>query len=137
MSGATDIFVVGFNADEIALEAIKAGDMAATIQQVPYDMGQMTVELATQLMAGEALEYDSADEREIFVPVNLITPDTLGVAAPEPAADKVIGFSVYDMQYGFFQDMEAGTREASEEAGYEYILVDQKSSEVINGLCHD
>ncbi len=75
MSGATDIFVVGFNADEIALEAIKAGDMAATIQQVPYDMGQMTVELATQLMAGEALEYDNADEREIFVPVNLITPE--------------------------------------------------------------
>ncbi len=60
-------------------------------------------------------------------------------AAPEEPADEgtVIGFSVYDMQYGFFQDMEAGTREASEEAGYEYILVDQKSSEVINGLCHN
>jgi len=129
LSGATDIFVVGFNADEIALEAIKAGDMAATIQQVPYDMGQMTVELATKLMAGETLDFDSAEEREIFVPVNLITPDTLGVEAPEPAGDKVVGFSVYDMQYGFFQDMEAGTREASEDAGYEYILVDQKSSE--------
>jgi ribose transport system substrate-binding protein len=77
MSGATDIFVVGFNADEIALEAIKAGDMAATIQQVPYDMGKMTVELATQLMAGESLTYDNADEREIFVPVNLITPDNV------------------------------------------------------------
>jgi ribose transport system substrate-binding protein len=92
-------------------------------------MGKMTVDLATQLMAGETLDYDSAEEREIFVPVNLITPDTLGVAAPEPAGDKVVGFSVYDMQYGFFQDMESGTREASEAAGYEYILVDQKSSE--------
>ncbi|MGD8489403.1 MAG: substrate-binding domain-containing protein, partial [Anaerolineae bacterium] len=48
----------------------------------------------------------------------------------EPAAGaKKIGFSVYDMQYGFFQDMEAGTREAAEAAGYEYTLVDQKSSE--------
>jgi len=75
MSGATDIFVVGFNADEIALEAIKAGDMAATIQQVPYDMGQMTVSLATLLMKGETLTYDNEDEREIFVPVNLITPE--------------------------------------------------------------
>jgi ABC-type sugar transport system substrate-binding protein len=40
-------------------------------------MGQMTVELATQLMAGESLTYDNADEREIFVPVNLITPENV------------------------------------------------------------
>jgi len=47
-----------------------------------------------------------------------------------PAAEKkVIGFSVYDMQYGFFQDMEKGTREGAEAAGYDYILVDEKSSE--------
>jgi ribose transport system substrate-binding protein len=77
MSGATDIFVVGFNADEIALEAIKAGDMAATIQQVPFEMGKMTVALATKLMNGETLTYDNADEREIFVPVNLITPENV------------------------------------------------------------
>ena len=128
-SGATDIYVIGFNADEIALEAIKAGDMAATIQQVPYEMGKMTVDLATKLMNGETLKYDNAEAREIFVPVNLITPETLGVA-PKPAAEKkVIGFSVYDMQYGFFQDMEKGTKEAAEAAGYDYILVDEKSSE--------
>ncbi len=42
---------------------------------------------------------------------------------------KVIGFSVYDMQYGFFQDMEKGTKEAALAAGYDYILVDEKSSE--------
>src|SRR6202008_5077832 len=45
------------------------------------------------------------------------------------AAKKKIGFSVYDMQYGFFQEMEKGTREASQAAGYDYVLVDQKSSE--------
>ena len=49
-SGAKDIFVVGFNADEIALKAIKAGQMAATVQQVPYEMGKMTVDLALQLL---------------------------------------------------------------------------------------
>ena len=76
-SGATDIYVIGFNADQIALEAIKAGDMAATVQQVPYEMGKMTVDLATKLMAGEKLTYDNADAREIFVPVNLITIDNL------------------------------------------------------------
>ena len=33
------------------------------------------------------------------------------------------------MQYGFFQDMEKGTKEAATAAGCEYVLVDQKSSE--------
>ena len=33
------------------------------------------------------------------------------------------------MQYGFFQDMEKGTKEAAVAAGYDYILVDEKSSE--------
>jgi ribose transport system substrate-binding protein len=76
-SGSTDIFVIGFNADEIALEAIKAGTMAGTIQQVPYDMGKMTVDLATQLLMGESLSYDNDAEREIYVPVNLITADNV------------------------------------------------------------
>jgi ribose transport system substrate-binding protein len=76
-SGSVDIFVIGFNADEIALEAIKAGDMAATIQQVPYEMGKMTVALATQLMNGETLEFDNPEAREIFVPVNLITMENM------------------------------------------------------------
>ena len=71
-SGSTDIFVIGFNADTIALEAIKAGNMAGTIQQVPYEMGKMTVDLATKLMNGEKLTYDNETEREILVPVNLI-----------------------------------------------------------------
>ena len=134
MSGSEDIFVIGFNADTIALEAIKAGQMSGTVQQVPYEMGQMTVDLATQLVAGESLDYDNADDREIFVPVNMITVDNVD-SLLEPsgesaeALDLKIGFSVYDMQYGFFQDMEAGTKDAAEALGYEYILVDQKSSE--------
>jgi ribose transport system substrate-binding protein len=55
------------------------------------------------------------------------TPTT---AAPvtEPET-KTIGFSIYDMQYEFFQDMEAGTREGVESLGYKYILHDQKSDE--------
>src|SRR5258708_10576603 len=56
----------------------------------------------------------------VFLPV---------VPADESPAKKKIGFSVYDMQYGFFQDMEKGTKEAAEAAGFDYVLVDQKSSE--------
>ena len=84
-SGVTDIPVVGFNADEIALMAIKEGSMAATVQQIPYDMGKMTVALATKLMNGEKLTFDNAAEREIYVPVKLITAenvDTLLKPAP-------------------------------------------------------
>ena len=49
-----------------------------------------------------------------------------------PAADakgKTIGFSVFDMQYGFFQQMEKGTRTGVEGAGYKYVLHDQKGDE--------
>jgi len=42
---------------------------------------------------------------------------------------KTIGFSVYDMQYEFFQSMEAGTKEQVEALGYDYVLHDQKSDE--------
>ncbi len=34
------------------------------------------------------------------------------VPAGAAPAKKKIGFSVYDMQYGFFQDMEKGTKES-------------------------
>jgi hypothetical protein len=40
-------------------------------------MGKMTVDLATKLLMGESLSYDNDDEREIYVPVNLITPDNV------------------------------------------------------------
>ncbi len=73
-SGSKDIFVVGFNGDTIALEAMKAGDMIGTVQQVPYDMGKMTVDLALKLVAGQKLTFDNPDAREIFVPVKLLTP---------------------------------------------------------------
>ena len=61
-------------------------------------------------------------------PILLIIGFLLAACAPaateEPAdAETVIGFSVYDMQYGFFQDMEAGTREGSEAAGYDLSLI--------------
>jgi ribose transport system substrate-binding protein len=76
-SGSKDVFVIGFNADEIALKAIKAGQMAATVQQVPYEMGKMTVDLASQLLAGQKLQYGNDKDREIYVPVNLITAENV------------------------------------------------------------
>jgi ribose transport system substrate-binding protein len=72
-SGVKDVYIVGFNGDEIALQAIKAGQLGATIQQVPKEMGKMTVDLATKLMNGEKLQYGNPEKREVYVPVKLIT----------------------------------------------------------------
>ena len=76
----TDIIIVGFNADTVALEAIQAGTMAATIQQVPYKMGMMTADLADKLIKGQKLKFDDEKNREIYVPVNLITSANVGEA---------------------------------------------------------
>jgi ribose transport system substrate-binding protein len=76
-AGRTDIMVIGFNGDEIALEAIEAGTMVATIQQVPALMGELTAELADKLINGETLEFDDDATREIYAPVFLITADNI------------------------------------------------------------
>jgi ribose transport system substrate-binding protein len=50
-------------------------------------------------------------------------------ASATTATKKTIGFSVYDMQYEYFQDMEKGTHDAAIAAGYNFDMVDEKSSE--------
>jgi len=72
-SGAKDVFVIGFNGDQIALNAIKDGEMSATIQQVPENMGEESVSLAAQLLNKQPLQFDNPASREILVPINLIT----------------------------------------------------------------
>jgi len=64
-----------------------------------------------------------------------------GVAAQSPSAPAAsgpairVGFSVYDMQYEFFQAMEKGTREAAQALGWTYTLHDEKSdaNEMVTG----
>ncbi len=75
-----DILVIGFNADQVALEAIQAGTMAATVQQLPYEMGKLTAKLADQLVKGEKIKFDDAAKREIYVPVKLITKENVAEA---------------------------------------------------------
>jgi len=72
-SGVKDIYIVGFNGDEIALQAIKAGQLGATIQQVPAEMDKMTVDIASKLLEGGEIEYNNSTNREIYAPVKLIT----------------------------------------------------------------
>lgn len=51
-----DIVIVGFDATDDALAAVKDGKMAATIAQKPELMGATAVETAVKLMSGETVE---------------------------------------------------------------------------------
>lgn len=70
ISGAgKDIMVVGFDATDDAIEAIKAGRMDATIAQQPDLIGKTAVEQAVKLINGKTID------KAIPVEVTLITKD--------------------------------------------------------------
>lgn len=50
-----DIFIVGFDGNPNAAEAILAGDLEASVAQRPYNMGQMGVEYVLKLAGGEEI----------------------------------------------------------------------------------
>lgn len=64
-----EIVVVGFDATDDAIAAIKEGKMVATVAQQPELMGSTAVETAVKLLAGETVEAS------IPVEVTLITAD--------------------------------------------------------------
>ena len=70
--GVKDVLVVGFNGDPSALEAIKAGKMAATIRQDPYGQGKACAEAAITLLSGEQVKFSDEENRSIFFPVTLV-----------------------------------------------------------------
>jgi len=63
--------VVGFNGDPEALDAIRKGEMAATVMQFPYDMGVAGVQEAAKLARGEKAQA------QVNVPVELVTRDNI------------------------------------------------------------
>jgi ribose transport system substrate-binding protein len=67
--GDKEIIVAGFDANDDAVEAVKAGTMAATVAQQPDLMGSTAVETACKLMAGEEVE------KSLPVEVSLITAE--------------------------------------------------------------
>ncbi len=73
----TDIVTVGFNADPEAITAIQGGGLSATVAQDPYGMGALTVDLAEQVLNDETPDFSNADEREVYMPVTLVTADNV------------------------------------------------------------
>ncbi len=68
-----DILVVGYNGDPEELLAIQDGILAATILQLPYEIGYQSVEILYEILV-EGAEYE---QEEIGAPVELVTPENL------------------------------------------------------------
>ena len=66
------ILIVGFDGNDDALKAVQDGGMAATIGQQPEEMGRIALQTALKVIKHEPVK------KEIFVPVKLITKETLG-----------------------------------------------------------
>ncbi|QCP47959.1 ribose ABC transporter substrate-binding protein RbsB [Trinickia violacea] len=67
-AGLKNVIVVGFDATDDAVAAVKAGNMAATVQQQPELIGQYGVQTAKKLVDGQPVD------KFIPVPLNLYKP---------------------------------------------------------------
>ncbi len=74
-----EMFVVGFDAIDPAIQAIEKGRLSATIMQQPALMGSMGVKKAVNLLEGE-VEVPEGETKFVPVPLKLITQDNLGMA---------------------------------------------------------
>ncbi len=61
---ADEIIVVGFDATNCAVDAVKEGSMAATVAQKPRSMGQIALETAKEVLDGRSVEK--------YIPVDLV-----------------------------------------------------------------
>lgn len=74
-----EMFVVGFDAVDPAIDAIEKGRLSATIMQQPGLMGEMGVRQTVKLLNGE-VEVEEGETKFIPVPLKLITKDNLSLA---------------------------------------------------------
>lgn len=70
-AAGVDLIIVGFDAAPDAVQAIADGTMAGTIAQQPVLIGQLAVEAAMKVIAGETVPA------VVAVPVALVTPDNV------------------------------------------------------------
>ncbi|MCD8349977.1 MAG: sugar ABC transporter substrate-binding protein [Planctomycetaceae bacterium] len=68
---ADDILVCGFDGNKYALEAIKSGDMAATIDHAPYSMGYLAIETCVKAAQGQPVDKLTVMEVEVVDSTNV------------------------------------------------------------------
>jgi ribose transport system substrate-binding protein len=67
-----DILIVGFDAQDDAVTAMRAGRMAASIAQHPRDMGRQAILTAWRILEGHPVDAEQP------VPIQLVTADSVG-----------------------------------------------------------
>ena len=115
------ITLVGFDGLPVALKAIKAGEMAASMAQNPARMGSEGVELAVKVIQGETVPE--------FIPIDgvLITIDNVDeflTDEEEPSEipeGLTIAFSGFSMTNEFWLTLERAAEARAEELGVEFI----------------
>ena len=57
-------------------------------------------------------------------------------AGEQASGKKTIGFSLWTMEYTFFQAIEKGVRDACKDLGYNYVMIDQNkdAAKMVNDL---
>lgn len=68
-SSGKDVMVIGFDGNDDALNAIKSGDMEATVAQQPELIGKLAVDAARDVLQGKKVE------EIIAAPLKLVTKD--------------------------------------------------------------
>ena len=122
------VAVVGFDAIPVALKAIQAGEMNATVRQDPARMGKEGVALILKAIKGEKVE------KKTLIPGLLITKDNVAqfltgpapTAAPaaKPAkkpADMTIAFSGFAMTNEFWLTLERAAEAEAKALGVKFI----------------
>jgi len=115
-----DILVVGFDATDDAVEAVKAGRMGGTIAQQPALLGATAVQNALKLINGETVE------KNIPVEVTLITRDNADAAGEkvEIVGNGSIGLAVSTQNNPFFVTLVEGAQEAADKLGVKMQVTD-------------
>ncbi|SHL16080.1 ribose transport system substrate-binding protein [Fibrobacter sp. UWH6] len=113
------VMVVGFDATDDAVEAIKAGRMAATIAQQPGLIGETAVRAAVDLNNGKSIE------KNIPVKVTLVTAENADkLNADKPSFSGTIGLSVSTLNNPFFVTLVEGAKKTAAELKLALTVVD-------------
>ena len=116
------IMVVGFDATDDAIEAIKAGKMAGTIAQQPALIGSTAVDNAVKLIAGEEIPANIPVEVTL---VNKDNADSFGAPAKvEVVGNGYIGLAVSTQNNPFFVTLVEGAQAAADKLGVSLTVAD-------------
>lgn len=118
-SAGRDIIVVGFDATDDAVKSVEDGGMAATVAQQPALIGELGVDAAQKVIAGESLEA--------FIPVALKLIKNDAGQESVVKSDAKMGLILSTLNNPFFVTLKEGAEAKAAEAGVELIVLDSQN----------